>query len=299
VLVPIDRPHDVLVVIPSRRGGSLLERAARAIADQDFAFPFALQLVDSGSDESELIRLREIGASVHSIPPESFDHGRTRDVGAERGGGEVIAFLNQDAVPVTSDWMRRLVRPLVEDSRVAAVQGGIAEFEPEVLAEEGRRRFYWDSCGPRFYFTSESRRWIERHGGIGLSTVNCAMSRRAWLEQPFGFCAILEDKKWQAGAVARGWPMAYAPDALVWHSHDYDVAALWRRCVSEGFGWRLVGEQYTSGAALADLRRRSLWRELRTARSRGIELTAAEWFFPLLRPLALWYGNRFARRLRL
>jgi len=165
-----------------------------------------------------------------------------------------------------------------------------------MLAELGRRRFYWDSCGPRFYFTSESAAWIARHGGIGFSTVNCAIARWAWERQPFGPAPILEDKIWQKRAGERGWRIDSVAEAAVWHTHDYDLRSLSRRCASEGFGWRGVGVRYGLGDAMRDFARADVWREWWPGLWSGDMRRPAEVLFPAVRPSALWWGSRFARR---
>lgn len=289
------RTPSVSVVVPTLCGGRLLEAVVASVVGAPGVYVAELLLVDSGSAEEELLRLRRAGARLRSIDRDSFDHGLTRDFGARETSGDLLVFLNQDALPVDELWLERLVAPFSAPDPPAAVQGGIREFPAERLAELGRRRFYWDSCGPRFYFTRESEAWIARHGGIGFSTVNCAIARWAWEQQPFGPAAILEDKLWQKRAAERGWRIVEAPEAVVWHTHDYDLRSLTRRCVSEGYGWRLVGERYRLGTALGDLARSEVWRDWWRGFRGGALSRPAELLFPLLRPLALWWGNRWAR----
>ena len=225
---------EISVVVPTRDGGELLASLVRAVRTQATARSVEIVLVDSGSPPGELERLAALGARVERISPCSFDHGLTRDHGARIARGDVLVFLNQDALPVGERWLEGLVAPLAAADAPQAVQGAIREFPDEELARVGRRRFYWDSCGPRFYFTSESRDWIDRYGGLGFSTVHCALRRDAWERLPFGAAPILEDKLWQKAAVARGWRIvALGPDdALVWHTHDYDLR-LWRPTVND------------------------------------------------------------------
>ena len=117
------------------------------------------------------------GAEVHHVI--HAEHGRTRDLGASIAKGEHLVFLNQDAVPCSDGWLVTFLEPLCMGDEFASVQGGIREFSD-------RPRFFWDSCGSRFYFTRESERWIPRYGGIGFSTVNAAIRRAAWEACPFG-----------------------------------------------------------------------------------------------------------------
>lgn len=288
---------EISVVIPTRCGGPLLRRVVETVAKQRMDRRFEVLLVDSGSPRDELRALEAVGARVHGIDPESFDHGRTRDLGAGLASGEILVFLNQDAVPVGDRWLAGLIEPLLSDPSIDAVQGAIAEMPEAVLAELGRSRFFWGTGGPSFYFTRESENWIRRHGGIGFSTVNCAIRKSAWSRSPFGDAQILEDKKWQRNAVERSMRITSvtAEVALVWHSHDYDLRSLWRRCASEGFGWKLLSEDYPIRSAAADLCRGGTWRELLRAIVAGRRLSAAEALFPMIRPMALWWGNHRAK----
>lgn len=288
---------EISVVIPTRCGGPLLRRVVETVRNQRIDLRSEILLVDSGSPRDELRELEAVGARVHPIDPESFDHGRTRDLGAGLATGEILVFLNQDALPVGDRWLAGLIEPLLSDPTLDAVQGAIAEMPDAVLAELGRSRFFWGTGGPGFYFTRESENWIRRHAGIGFSTVHCAMRRSAWSRLPFGDAPIMEDKKWQLGATERSMRIASVPAeaALVWHSHDYDPRSLWRRCASEGFGWRLLGEDYPIRSVAADLCGRRTWRELLRAVVAGRRLSAAEALFPMLRPLALWWGNHRAK----
>lgn len=289
---------EITVVIPTRCGGELLHQVVARVLEQKCARRFELVLVDSGSPEAELARLEAEGASVVRIRGDEFDHGATRDLGARHGGGVALVFINQDALPVGEGWLEGLTEPLFSSDPPAAVQGSIAEFPPEELERAGRIRFFWGTGGQDFYFTSESEEWIARSGGIGFSTVHCALRRDAWECLPFGRAPIMEDKKWQQMALTAGLRIdaVAAERALVWHSHQYDLRSLWKRCVSEGFGWRTIGVDYSLRAALADLCTRRIWRAWwRGLRSGGMRRTP-ELLFPVLRPLAVWWGNRWGRR---
>jgi len=294
-LPPITPPTlDVSVVIPTRAGGALLGRVLAAIAAQRTDHSYEVICVDSGSPPAELARMRAAGARILEIPPRSFNHGRTRDHGAAHARGRVLVFLNQDAVPADDQWLERLVAPLFGVVAPAAAQGGIREFPDG--DPEARRRFFWQSGGPRFNFTSESAGWIARQGGIGFSTVNCAIRREVWREIPFGWLPILEDKLWQQTATEREHRIVAVDAAIVFHTHGYDLRTLVARSVAEGSGWRWVGERYRLRRALADAFGRAILRDWWLAARQGRLRGAAELFFPWVRALSLWWGNRGAAR---
>ncbi len=290
----VKRAIEVSVVIPTLNGGELLARSLEAVVEQSFEAPREILCVDSGSAPEDLEIMERFGARVHPIRKQDFNHGLTRDLGASLARGKILVFINQDAVPGKKTWLRDLVVPFA-DPRVAAVQGGIAEFPHE---QPGIRRFFWDSCGERFYFTRESNRWIRRFEGLGFSTVNAAIRREVWQEIPFGWAPIMEDKKWQREVIEAGYRIESRHDAFVYHTHDYDLRSLRRRCQSEGYGWQLLGEQYNLADMLRDMAQPRMLGELwRGVRQRRIHSTA-ELVFPWFRPCMLFVGNRWGRQVK-
>jgi rhamnosyltransferase len=282
-------PH-VSIIIPTLNGGEMLASCLAAIEGQDTELEWELICIDSGSSDSDLDTMRRHGARILSIDKRHFNHGLTRDLAARHGRGEILVFLNQDAVPGDPHWLRRLTEALLGgDPELAAVQGGIQELpDPE-------KRFFWDSCGERFYFTRESFNWLDQYRGIGFSTVNCAIRRSVWQRHPFGWARIMEDKKWQREVVDMGFRIAARHDAAVLHTHDYDLRTLLRRCRSEGFGWRSLGESYRLHHMVRDMLTPRIYRELLGGLLRGRVRSSAELLFPWARPIALWWGNNRAR----
>lgn len=281
---------EVSVVIPCFRGGVMLERCLTELARQECTRPFEVVCLDSGSSPDELAIMVASGARVHVIENRSFNHGLTRDLGAELAVGEILVFLNQDALPADERWLENLTAPLFADDPPAAVQGAMVDFPPD---QSPVGVFYWNTCGPRFYFTREMRRWVTRYPGPSFSTVNAALRRDAWRQIPFGWAPFMEDKKWQRSALEAGLRIVAAPDARVFHSHDYSLRSLLLRCQNEGYGWRLLGERYTLSDVLRDLWAPSVWRDLAGGlRRRRFGMKPAELVYPWLRPVAVWYGNR-------
>jgi rhamnosyltransferase len=283
---------DISVVIPTLHGGAVFERCLAAVTGQRTQRSVEVVCVDSGSSAADLATMERYGARVISIARAEFNHGLTRDLGAAASRGRVLVFINQDAVPRDEDWLEGLTAPLFAEDGCVAVQGGMSE------VPERDQRFYWDSCGDRFYFTRESKRWMERYFGIGFSTVNAAIRREAWERHPFGDAQIMEDKKWQREVVAAGHGIAVAPGAVVYHTHNYDMRSLLRRCRSEGFGWRMVGQTYSLYDMLADMLRPRMCADLLRGLTHGQIRSWAELLFPWLRPLMVYAGNRWGQGIR-
>jgi rhamnosyltransferase len=285
---------DISIVIPTLNGGQVLDRCLAMIGKQATDRRREVICVDSGSSTETLDIIRgHDGVRLLSIDPQTFNHGLTRDLGARQGRGQVLVFINQDAVPVDEHWLHRLTEPLLRPGRFAAIQGGILE------VPDPNDRFYWDSCGERFYFTRESTRWIARHHGIGFGTGNAAMRKLVWERLPFGWAPTMEDKKWQKKAAELGLEIGVSQEAAVFHTHNYGLRELAARCVSEGLGWRLLGENYGLGDALRDLLQKHVYLDLARGLRRRRIRTAAELLFPVLRPLLLYHGNHWSPEARL
>jgi glycosyltransferase involved in cell wall biosynthesis len=281
---------DVTVIIPTLNGGDSLREVLTAIRGQESSLTYEILIVDSQSDESDITMMRDFGARVLQIERAHFNHGLTRDLAAHHARGRVLVFLNQDAVPAGPTWLQSMCEPLMtDDPNLAAIQGGMREVPDE------SQWFFWHSCGERFYFTREAGNWFEQYHGIGFSTVNCAIKRWVWERTPFGRCPVSEDKKWQRAVFRKGFRIEERQQALLYHTHNYDLRELYRRCVLEGYGWRFLGITYSGRAMLGDLLNFRVHRELiRGLRNREIR-SAAELLFPWIRPLTVFWGNRFKR----
>lgn len=281
---------DVSIIIPTYNGGQLLGKTLTAIFNQQTTKAFEVVVVDSGSRSDTLKILGEFPLQLYQIPNSEFNHGSTRDLAISYAQAELVILINQDATPGTSSWLDLMVQPLLDRPEVLAVQGGIRE-------RDDMERFFWESCGDRFYFTSESRNWITRYHNIGFSTVNCALRRSVWQQHPFGHIPIFEDKAWQRQIHQQGHEIVYS-EGFVYHTHNYTFNQLWRRCEDEGFGWRLVGESYSWQQALRDTLRLKNYQELlRGIRDRQIKQWS-EIVYPFLRPYWVYKGNHFNRSLR-
>jgi rhamnosyltransferase len=222
----------ISVVIPVKDGGADLVRCLDGIAAQEVADEVEVVIVDSGSTDGSVDVARAHGATVHEIPAHEFSHGASRNLGAGRARGEILVFISQDAYPVEARWLERLTAPLHGEQGVAGVYG---------------RQLAHDRATPpelfflSFLYGAESRR--QRVRGINdlsmdttlFSNVNAAMLRAVWERHPFVEDIIMsEDQEWSRRILLEGFTIAYVPDAAVRHSHNYTLAAAFRRFFDSG-----------------------------------------------------------------
>jgi rhamnosyltransferase len=272
----------VSVIFLTRNGGSMFRESLQAVLSQETNFPFEIVAVDSGSNDGTLEFLKGQPVRLHSISPDSFNFGTTRDLGFSLGTGEILVTLSQDAVPAGNDWLRHLCEPF-EDPCIAAVQG-------REVSWSGRDVFFWNKIG-LFNFTRETQAWGRSHQGVGLSFVNCAVRRSVWEANRLDRVEMSEDKVFQKMLTEQGHRIVKAREAKVRHSHQYDRKGLVKRCKNEGMGWRNAGMNYSRSNMILDMFHPLIFLALIFGLVTFQVRTSAEFLFPWIRPICLYEGN--------
>ena len=279
----------ITVAIPCRNGGVLLRRALEQVFAQEIDAPFEVLAFDSGSTDGTLEVLAQHPLRVVHIDQATFDWGRLRERMFQESQGAIMVSLSQDAVPAGPDWLARLVAPL--DDPAVGVSCGSSIPDPD----RDFPQFQWEKNG-YYYFTREIGKFTARYGK-GLSFANTAVRRSVWEGLGIEPQATGEDFGFQMKLHGAGIPIAFPDDAPVLHHHNYTLKGVYRRCRNEGLALREMGCAYHEGDLLADLvspRKYVQWlREVK----RGSLRNGAEWFYPVLRPVAVYMGSRFARKM--
>jgi len=219
----------VSVVIPVKDGGALLERVLGAVRAQG---ELELVVIDSGSRDSSREIARAAGAELIEIPPEEFGHGRTRNLGAERASGELIAFLTQDAVPVEG-WLDAVREAFTVADRVGAAFGPHLPFDDTspMIARELTEFFGG--------FSPNRAPVVHRRGDLSfLSNVNACYARACWEQLRFPEVPYAEDQAFGRAMLEAGWVKVYHPGAAVQHAHDYGPVEFMKRYFDEYRGLR-------------------------------------------------------------
>ncbi|HUF01663.1 MAG TPA: glycosyltransferase family A protein, partial [Gaiellaceae bacterium] len=113
----------ISVVIPVKDGGSDLVRCLEAIRRQQVDDEVEIVVVDSGSSDGSPERAGQLGARVHEIPPDEFNHGHARNLGAGLARGDVLVFTTQDAYAVDDSWLASLIAALHSRGDLAGAYG--------------------------------------------------------------------------------------------------------------------------------------------------------------------------------
>lgn len=227
----------VSIVIPTRNGGARLRELLAAIASQRVDFETEIVAVDSASSDGTTDFLASRATQLLQIDPRTFDHGATRNLAVSKTRGTFVVLMVQDAVPANDRWLAALIDPLRDDPRLAAT------FARQVPADDASplTRHYlarWIAAGlePRAVFVNSEAEFgalspMERFERSVVDNVCAAIRRSVWAGIPFRPTPIGEDLAWGREALLAGYGLAYAPDAVVVHSHDrsawYELKRTW------------------------------------------------------------------------
>ena len=217
------------VVIPVKDGARYLEEVLAAVAGEE---PDETLVIDSGSRDGSVEIARAAGVEVLEISPESFGHGRTRNLGAERTSGELICFLTQDATPVPG-WLDAFRSAFSLAGNVGAAYG------PH-LPRDGTSPMIARELTEFFAMFSPSGEAVVQGSGdpTFLSNVNACYARRCWEQIRFRDVDYSEDQAFGADLLEAGWVKVYQPAAAVLHAHDYPLPDFMRRYFDEYRGLR-------------------------------------------------------------
>ncbi len=238
----------VTVAIPTLNAGPGFSETVAAVRAQRIDRDVQLLICDSGSSDATVLVARAHDADIIQIPQMSFNHGGTRNRLMAAARGSHVAFLTQDAVPASEDWLTRLLGGFTVAPEVGLVFGPYRP-RPGASVSVVRELTTWfasfSADGPRVDALEPAARDAPPRrfmGHLGFFTdANGCVARAAWERVPFREIAYAEDHLLAQDMLRAGFAKVYVPDAAVTHSHDYSPGEALRRSFDEA---RAVREVY-------------------------------------------------------
>jgi rhamnosyltransferase len=223
-------PLTVNVTILSAGSSPYLAKVIQRILDGG-RHPDRLDLIWSGvssppADLPDPVR-------VLRIPPETFDHGATRQMALERCREGLQVFLSDDAEPATERWLELMCTPFDDDQIVAVFGRQIARPSARIFEAVYRQAKY--PAEDQHLGVAD----LERIAA-GLAPVSNANSayRTSALLKIGGFprrARFAEDVAVAIRVIEAGGVVRYVARAPVLHSHDHSLRQVLGR------GWHAAG----------------------------------------------------------
>jgi O-antigen biosynthesis protein len=229
----------VSVVICTRDRPQQLDRCLASLASLDYPAYHVLVVDNAPRDQ----RSREVALhrGVQYLVEPVRGLSRARNRGARSCGSEIVAYIDDDAVP-EPDWLMLLVRDF-EDPRVAAVTGAILPMHrnPGMSPPRERTSLYRTERGRRRAVGRETQGWFEiaNFGEMGDGS-NMAFRHIVFdiwpgFDERLGRGAILnggEEHYAFFTLIERGYRIVYNPGAIVRHPDPQTAQELRSRHLS-------------------------------------------------------------------
>jgi rhamnosyltransferase len=221
----------VSIIIRSFNEGWALRETLPALQAQDWQ-KWELIVIDSGSkdDSVELIRQARPRHFVQ-IRPQDYNPARVMNLGMKLAGAEIAVFLNADATPQGSGWLRPLASALL-DPQVAAA------FGRQIPRPDCRAVFAHDYARC-FGANRASDSWEHFFSMVSSGVRKDIWERRGFLET----MQYSEDDEYTRWCRAEGWQVVYCPDSVVMHSHNYTPGQAYKRSFGEARALAAVWRQ--------------------------------------------------------
>ncbi len=211
----------VSIIVRSFNEAWALRETLPALQAQDYR-NWELIVIDSGSTDGSVELIQKANPRFFiQIKPQEYNPSRVMNLGMKLADSEFGIFLNADATPQGSDWLRPLVKAL-QDPRTAAV------FGKQIPRPDCQAVFAHDyeRC---FGANRESARWEHFFSMASSGLRKDIWSQRGFLEK----MQYSEDDEYTRWCADQGYRIVYAPESVAMHSHNYTPQQAYKRSFGE------------------------------------------------------------------
>jgi rhamnosyltransferase len=195
-------------------------------------------VLDSESTDGTQEAAWQAGCRVVSIPRASFDHGATRQSAVTHVSEDtkILVYLTQDAILAQPDALAKIVAPF-EDESIGVAYGRQLPRPGATPIEAHARHFSYPPLRYVHAYEDKSR--------FGMRVAFCSNSfaayRKTALLEAGGFPAntLFGEDLYTAARILRSChKICYAAEAIVFHSHEYEIGLEFRRYFDIGASHR-------------------------------------------------------------
>ena len=165
---------------------------------------------------------------VHHLTKEEFDHGGTRARAAELSDADVMVFMTQDAMPADRELLAELLKALDQEENIAAAYARQLPNAECSFVERYTRAFNYPDTS-----LVKTKADLDKYGIKTFFCSNvCAAYKKDIYEKQGGFVRhtiFNEDMIYVGGLIQAGYGIAYAAEARVIHSHNYNCMQQFHR----------------------------------------------------------------------
>lgn len=225
----------ISIIIPVKNGIATIRQCLDAIFAQTLIDQTEVIVIDSGSTDGTLEVLQEYPIRLYQIPPENFNHGTTRNYGVSLTKGEFIVMTVQDAVATDNKWLEKITLPFY-NPQIMGVCG--RQMVPEEIDKNpgAWTKTFSEPQTIKVCFSVEEiikLTPLEKRNKMGWDNVTSAYRKTALLAHPFPKTNYSEDISWALEMYQKGYCLAYASMATVFHYHHETFKYRYKRSFIE------------------------------------------------------------------
>nr|WP_296082970.1 glycosyltransferase [uncultured Blautia sp.] len=165
---------------------------------------------------------------IHHLAKSEFDHGGTRARAAELSDADVMIFMTQDAMPADRELLAELLKALEQDENIAAAYARQLPNAECSFVERYTRAFNYPDRS-----VVKTKKDMDQYGIKTFFCSNvCAAYKKDIYQKQGGFVRrtiFNEDMIYAGGLIQAGYGIAYAAEAKVIHSHNYNCMQQFHR----------------------------------------------------------------------
>lgn len=227
----------VSIILLTKNAQRYLDEVLLAIFQQKCGFSFEVIQIDSGSKDNSLSIAKKYPVRIIPIPPETYNHGGTRNLGMQESDPESQfgVYLTQDATPIDEHWLENLILPLVEDHYAAGV---FSRHIPRAGSSVSpvRQLVQLTQTGSlkrieKQLPASQEKYEQNRIFYAWFSNTSSSIRKEVWKKFPFREVDFAEDAVWADEVIQAGYKIIFEPSSAVIHSHDYNLIEQFRQNV--------------------------------------------------------------------
>ena len=226
VVIPICNPTKELVKLVYRLSKQTIKPKEIIIINSKEYFDSSALALDKINEmldkqnDKDILRVIEISRG-------EFDHGATRNKGIELATSPYVLMMTQDAIPADKRLIENLMKHFEDDS-VAVCYGRQLPKSNCNEIDKYIRNFNYGPCD-----TVMCKQDIENKGIIAIFNSDvCSLYDVKKYKEVGGFPAktiFNEDQILAYKSLMAGYKVAYASDALLYHSHNYSLIKEFQR----------------------------------------------------------------------
>jgi rhamnosyltransferase len=203
----------ISVIIPVKNGSLTLARCLEGIKNQQCTLPIEVLVIDSDSTDSSVEIARKFGAKLISINSSDFNHGMTRNFGAQQSNGDFLFFTVQDAFFTDNKLFQTMANWFI-DEKVMSVSGHQA-----VPHENDKNPMLWFRRYSDPIPEIRECNYNQPNPRFSWDNVISMYRKSALVQLPFEKTDTGEDWIWAHEALKKGWRLVYDPSIIAWHYH--------------------------------------------------------------------------------